>query len=142
MSCRMTDLEKLNQAILETNFGNSNYSENLNYLLGRYKKQLEEEERRQDAIRNAQYAAEDAEREKAKQERYKQKLERIEQRYGKFAKIIFNLSPLIIFGSTVYLLLSINDWWIVKLFLNILIFLFKVLYAFVVVFFSMATGGT
>ena len=44
----MTDLEKLNQAILETNFGNSNYSENLNYLLGRYKKQLEEEERRQD----------------------------------------------------------------------------------------------
>ena len=141
----MTDLEKLNQAILETNFGNSNYSENLNYLLGRYKKQLEEEERRQDAIRNAQYAARDAEysyaREKAKQERYEQKLVRIEQRYGKFARIIFDWSPLIIFGSTVNLLLSINDWWIVKLFLNILIFLFKLLSAILTVGTSMIGIG-
>ena len=137
----MTDLEKLNQAILETNFGNSNYSENLNYLLGRYKKQLEEGERRQDAIRNAQYAAGDAEREKAKQERYKQKLKRIEQRYGIFARIIFRLSPLIIFGSILLLLLSINDWWIAKFFLNILIFLFKLLSAILALWASMIGIG-
>ena len=141
MSYRMTDLEKLNQAILETNFGNSNYSENLNYLLGRYKKQLEEGERRQDAIRNAQYAAGDAEREKAKQERYKQKLKRIEQRYGIFARIIFHLSPLIIFGSILLLLLSINDWWIAKFFLNILIFLFKLLSAILALWASMIGIG-
>jgi hypothetical protein len=137
----MTDLEKLNQAILETNFGNSNYSENLNYLLGRYKKQLEEGERRQDAIRNAQYAAGDAERDKAKQERYKQKLKRIEQRYGIFARIIFRLSPLIIFGSILLLLLSINDWWIAKFFLNILIFLFKLLSAILALWASMIGIG-
>ena len=137
----MTDLEKLNQAILETNFGNSNYSENLNYLLGRYKKQLEEEERRQDAILNAQYAAGDAEREKAKQERYKQKLKRIEQRYGIFARIIFRLSPLIIFGSILLLLLSINDWRIAKFFLNILIFLFKLLSAILALWASMIGIG-
>jgi hypothetical protein len=137
----MTDLEKLNQAILETNFGNSNYSENLNYLLGRYKKQLEEEERRQDAILNAQYAAGDAERDKAKQERYKQKLKRIEQRYGIFARIIFRLSPLIIFGSILLLLLSINDWRIAKFFLNILIFLFKLLSAILALWASMIGIG-
>jgi len=138
-----SDIEKLKKAILETNFDNPDHSENLNYLLGRYKKELEEEEEKKEE-RMRQEARSRHSEWLWEEEQYKQELERfeqIEQRYGRIGKFIYATYPIIISLSILLLLLSINDWWIVKLLLTIFIFLFKVLHAFVVVFFSMGTGG-
>jgi len=138
-----SDLEKLKKAILETNFDNPDHSANLNNLFRRYQKQLEEEKRWElesesfrSLWREEKYKREIEEREHSQKER-----SIFIQKYGIIPAAILGLSPLIIFGSIGLLLLSINDWWIVKFFLNILIFLFKLLSAILTVWANMIGIG-
>ena len=135
-----SDLENLKKAILQTDFDNPNHSENLNYLLGRYQKELEAEERRRWSVNNK------SETEKIRERREQERLEQehLQQKYGKFVAFFVITGRFWILLLILLLLLGSNDWWLLKLLLTIFIFLLKVLYVFVVFvvhFFSMGTGG-